>query len=135
MRERSYRSRGGHATHRCEYVVRAADENALVGRCRGGERLGNRNRKEEKRMSLRKLGANKRWPFVMVVAMFLSGISPSFVPQSTVNAQVVTGGAPVGQGFVITADDVRFIYEQIQVAQEHAAGHDLLGTGPFQVSD
>src|SRR5690349_1344372 len=99
--------------HHTGVSTRAADENALVGRCRGGERLGNRNRKEEKRMSLRKLGANKRWPFVMVVAMFLSGISPSFVPQSTVNAQVVTGGAPVGQGFIITPDDYRFIYEQI----------------------
>jgi len=86
-------------------------------------------------MSLRKLGANKRWPFVMVVAMFLSGISPSFVPQSTVNAQVVTGGAPVGQGFVITPDDYRFIYEQILVAQDHAAGGTLLGFGPNQVKD
>src|SRR5690348_11420077 len=56
---------------------------------------------EEDRMSLRKLGANKRWPFVMVVAMFLSGISPSFMPQAQVNAQVVAGGAPVGNGFVI----------------------------------
>src|SRR3954471_13847731 len=86
-------------------------------------------------MSLRKLGANKRWPFVMVAAMFLSGISPSFLSQSTVNAQVVAGGAPVGQGFVINADDVRFIYDQILVAQDHAAGGQLLGTGPNQVSD
>src|SRR4051812_8553728 len=85
-------------------------------------------------MSLRKLGANKRWPFAMVVAMFLSGISPTFLSQP-VNAQVTAGGAPVGQGFVISAEDLRFIYEQIQVAQEHAAGHELLGTGPFQVSD
>src|SRR3954470_11589022 len=86
-------------------------------------------------MSLRKLGANKRWPFVMVAAMFLSGISPSFLSQSTVNAQVVAGGAPVGQGFIINADDVRFIYDQILVAQDHAAGGQLLGTGPNQVSD
>src|SRR3954466_15236691 len=89
----------------------------------------------EDRMSLRKLGANKRWPFVMVVAMFMSGISPSFLSQSTVNAQVVTGGAPVGQGFIINADDVRFIYDQILVAQDHAAGGQLLGSGPHQVSD
>src|SRR3954454_12102675 len=86
-------------------------------------------------MSLRKLGANKRWPFVMVAAMFLSGISPSFLSQSTVNAQVVAGGAPVGQGFIINADDVRFIYDQILVAQDHAAGGTLLGTGPNQVID
>src|SRR4051794_41953948 len=85
-------------------------------------------------MSLRKLGANKRWPFVMVAAMFLSGISPSFLSQSTVNAQVVAGGAPVGQGFVINADDVRFIYDQILVAQDHAAGGELLGPRPNQGS-
>src|SRR5436853_124187 len=86
-------------------------------------------------MSLRKLGANKRWPFVMVAAMFLSGISPSFLSQSTVNAQVVAGGAPVGQGFFINAEDLRFIYDQILVAQDHAAGGVLLGPGPNQVHD
>src|SRR5438874_9611440 len=86
-------------------------------------------------MSLRKLGANKRWPLVMVVAMFLSGISPSFMPQTNVKAQVVDGGAPVGQGFIISAEDYRFIYEQILVAQDHAAGGSLLGTGPNQVLD
>src|SRR5438477_10527845 len=86
-------------------------------------------------MSLRKLGANKRWPLVMVVAMFLSGISPSFLPQTNVKAQTVTGGAPVGQGFIINADDYRFIYEPIFVAQDHAAGGNLLGPGPNQVKD
>jgi beta-lactam-binding protein with PASTA domain len=94
-------------------------------------------------MSLRKLGANKRWPLLMVAAMFLSGISPSFLQQSTVNAQVVAGGAPVGNGFVINADDVRFIYDQILVAQDHATAPSvacptcgtLLGQGAHQVSD
>src|SRR4051794_27346938 len=82
-------------------------------------------------MSLRKLGARKRWPLVMVVAMFFSGVAPAFLPQSTVNAQT----APVGQGFIINAGDLRFIYEQILVAQDHAAGGTLFGTGPNQVSD
>jgi len=86
-------------------------------------------------MSLRKLGANRRWPLLMVVAMFLSGISPSFMPRSTVSAQVVAGGAPVGQGFVISAEDLRFIYDQILVAQDHAAGLSLFGPGPNQVND
>src|SRR5207237_2667862 len=86
-------------------------------------------------MSLRKLGANKRWPFVMVVAMFLSGISPSFMPRSQVSAQVVAGGSAVGQGFIISAEDYRFIDEQILVAQDHAAGGNLLGPGPNQVKD
>jgi beta-lactam-binding protein with PASTA domain len=96
---------------------------------------GIRNRMEEKRMSLRKLGKNKRWPFVMVVAMFVSGISPSFLQQSQVSAQVAAGGSPVGQGFIISAEDYRFIYEQILVAQDHAAGGSLLGQGPNQVKD
>ena len=80
-------------------------------------------------MSLRKIGARKTWPFVMIVAMFMAGISPSFVPQSQVSAQVVVGGAPVGNGFVINADDYRFIYAQILVAQDHAAGGVLRGVG------
>jgi beta-lactam-binding protein with PASTA domain/Ca2+-binding RTX toxin-like protein len=82
-------------------------------------------------MSLRKLGAKKRWPFVMVVAMFFSGVGPAFLPQTAVQAQT----APVGQGFIINAGDLRFIYEQILVAQDHAAGGQLLGTGANQVSD
>jgi beta-lactam-binding protein with PASTA domain/Ca2+-binding RTX toxin-like protein len=67
----------------------------------------------------------------MVAAMFFSGVGPAFLPQSTVNAQT----APVGQGFIINAGDLRFIYEQILVAQDHAAGGSLFGTGPNQVSD
>src|SRR5262249_6234077 len=81
-------------------------------------------------MSLRKLGAKKRWPFVMVVAMFFSGVGPAFLPQqmlpqTTVSAQT----APVGNGFIVTADDLRFIYAQILVAQDHAAGGVLQGVG------
>src|SRR4029079_19002282 len=86
-------------------------------------------------MSLRKIGTNKRWPLLMVVAMFLSGISPSFVQQSTVSAQVVTGGGRAGPGFGSDARELRFIYQQILVAQDHAAGGQLLGNGPNQVSD
>jgi beta-lactam-binding protein with PASTA domain len=43
--------------------------------------------------------------------------------------------AVVSQGFSIDAGDLRFIYDQILVAQDHAAGGTLLGTGPHQVSD
>src|SRR5262249_52536421 len=136
-RARSHHSRGGPASRACEGGRRPATaDDTRVGRAGGRALPRVRTRKEEEdRMSLRKLGANKRWPLLMVVAMFLSGISPSFMSQSTVSAQVVAGGAPVGQGFVINADDLRFIYEQILVAQEHAAGGSLLGGGPNQVSD
>ena len=74
----------------------------------------------------RKLGA-----IVTLVAMLMSPVGgPVFVP--TVKAQSV---APVSQGFAITAGDLRFIFEQILVAQDHAAGGTLLGTGPNQVHD
>ncbi|HMF98819.1 MAG TPA: peroxidase family protein, partial [Vicinamibacterales bacterium] len=74
-------------------------------------------------MSLRKVRAHKRWPLVMVVAMFASGIAPSFVP--AIHAQT----APVGNGFIVNAEDLRFIYAQILVAQDHAAGGVLQGVG------
>jgi hypothetical protein len=67
-----------------------------------------------------------------MIAMTLSPIGrPVFQP--TVHAQ--TQAAPVSQGFNIDAGDLRFIYEQILVAQDHAAGGTLLGSGPNQVSD
>src|SRR4029078_11546230 len=43
--------------------------------------------------------------------------------------------APVSPGFNINAEDLRFIFQQIQVAQAHAAGCTLLGPGPLQVHD
>jgi hypothetical protein len=42
--------------------------------------------------------------------------------------------APVGNGFVIDAGDLRFIFHQIEVGQAHAAGGVLLGPGPNQVN-
>jgi beta-lactam-binding protein with PASTA domain len=92
---------------------------------RGVLEVSERNRNEEDRMSLRKLGASRRWPLVMVVAMFFSGVGPAFLPQTTVSAQT----APVGQGFIVNADDLRFIFAQILVAQDHAAGGVLQGVG------
>jgi Ca2+-binding RTX toxin-like protein len=65
---------------------------------------------------------------------------PFFVPQATLQAQAQT--APVGNGFVVNREDLRFIYQQILVAQTHVATLSasnpcgtLLGTGPNQVSD
>jgi beta-lactam-binding protein with PASTA domain/Ca2+-binding RTX toxin-like protein len=73
-----------------------------------------------------------RWAVAMMIAMTLSPIGqPVFQP--VVHAQQQT--APVSQGFNITAGDLRFIYEQILVAQDHAAGRALLGPGPNQVAD
>jgi len=83
---------------------------------------------------------SRYWAMLTVLAMVLSptGI-PFLAPQAVVQAQVQ--GAPIGNGFVITADDLRFIFHQIQVAQQHtvtlSAGHPcdtLMGPGPNQVN-
>src|SRR6266850_5064572 len=83
-----------------------------------------------KPLTCRRIRSAKSWSIVTLVAMLASGIgSPILTP--AVHAQT----APVGSGFNITATDLRFIYEQILVAQDHAAGGTLLGPGPNQVSD
>src|SRR2546429_4500664 len=74
----------------------------------------------------------KRWAVLTMIAMMLSPIGrPVFQPALQAQQQV----APVSQGFFINAEDLRFIYDQILVAQDHAAGGVLLGPGPNQVHD
>ena len=41
--------------------------------------------------------------------------------------------APVGAGFHLNNSDLRFILDQIHIAEAHAAGGPLLGDGPNQV--
>src|SRR5499426_3135293 len=85
-----------------------------------------------KPLTCRRIRSAKPWAVVTALAMLLSGIgSPIFTP--TVQAQV--SSTTSGQGFTIDAGDLRFIYQQILVAQDHAAGGTLLGSGPNQVSD
>jgi len=78
----------------------------------------------------RRVGSQKRWAVVTAIAMLASTLGGNLIVP-VVHAQT----APVGQGFVLTAGDLRFIYAQILVAQEHAAGGTLLGPGPNQVAD
>src|SRR5262249_23287525 len=80
---------------------------------------------------------SKRWAVVLAIAMMMPGIGGQlFMP--TVQAQSV---APVGAGFTINADDLRFIFHAIEIAQEHSITRTaadpcgtLLGPGPNQVS-
>ena len=81
-----------------------------------------------KLLTCRRPVRSKAWAMVALIAM-LSTTVGRFAPR--VQAQV----APVGQGFTVDAGDLRFIYQQILVAQDHAAGGQLLGPGPNQVSD
>ncbi|HEY3161983.1 MAG TPA: hypothetical protein VGJ78_23635, partial [Vicinamibacterales bacterium] len=75
---------------------------------------------------------SRYWAVVTVLAMIFSptGI-PFLAPQAPLQAQAQ--GAPVGAGFVLDREDLRFIFHQIEVAQDHAAGGTLLGPGPNQV--
>src|SRR5262245_11883384 len=84
-------------------------------------------------LTLRRSRWARPWALLLVMAMALmTNGAPQFLAIS-VNAQ--TQVAPLNQGFNLNAEDVQFIFEQIQVAQANAAGGTLLGTGPFQVSD
>ena len=75
---------------------------------------------------------SKRGAIAMLVAMALTPAgNPIFVPGVQAQQQV----APVSQGLTIDAQDLRFIFQQILVAQDHAAGGTLLGPGPNQVSN
>src|SRR5262245_12256132 len=43
--------------------------------------------------------------------------------------------APVGAGFVLNVDDLRFIFHQIEISEAHAGGGALFGPGPNQVNE
>src|SRR6185503_5413059 len=81
--------------------------------------------------------ARLRWlrpcAIVLTIAMALMTNGGSHWLMPVVSAQ--QQASPVSQGFHLLPEDLRFIYEQILVAQDHAAGGNLLGPGPNQVSD
>src|SRR3954467_2982000 len=82
----------------------------------------------------RRIRSSKRWAVATLVAMIVSTVSPVLVP--TVHAQT----APVGAGFVLDAEDLRFIFHAIEIAQQHSVTRTaanpcgtLLGPGANQV--
>ena len=88
-------------------------------------------------LTCRRIRSSKWWSVATVIAMIASTVSPALVP--TVSAQ--TGTAPVGAGFTIDPDDLRFIFHAIEVAQAHAVTRTnanpcgtLVGPGPNQVN-
>src|SRR6059058_2116308 len=109
-------------------------------RCRvgfGGVCNGNADSCLEEIMSSSKLltcrrpRSARRWALALTIAMVMPGVGGQLFVPATVHAQT----APTGSGFTINAEDLRFIYDQILVAQDHAAGGTLLGPGPNQVHD
>jgi hypothetical protein len=69
-----------------------------------------------------------------MLAMVLSGNAPLFVPAQSAVVQAQAPD-PNAVGFVLTVGDLRFIFKQIEIAQEHAAGNPLFGPGPLQVNE
>ena len=82
----------------------------------------------------RRAGWARPWAIALVIAMALmTNGAPQFL-MMVVDVDAQQQVAPVGNGFVINDDDLRFIFKQIQVAQANAAGGALLGPGPNQVN-
>ena len=78
----------------------------------------------------RRVHSHKRWAVATAIAMTMTTASgPALVP--AVHAQ----GGPGAVGFVLDANDLRFIYRQIQIAENHASGEPLFGPGANQVPE
>ncbi len=71
----------------------------------------------------------KQWAAATMLAMVLTTTGSPFMTP-TVHAQETAR-----VGFVLNAGDLRFIFHQIEIAQAHAAGGQLLGPGPNQVNE
>ena len=84
-------------------------------------------------MTSRRTRLARPMAIVMTITTALMTNGGSRFLSSEVQAQ--TQVAPVNQGFVIVAEDLRFIYKQILVAQDHAAGGTLVGPGPNQIDN
>ncbi len=70
----------------------------------------------------------------MAVALSgLAGCSRGRTSEPQATLTTAQAAAPVGQGFNLNASDLRFILQQIRIAESHAAGGTLLGPGPDQV--
>src|SRR3954462_12732950 len=78
-------------------------------------------------MSFMKMRDKSRWRNTLLLSQALL---LALYPMTSAKAQT----APVGNGFTINAEDLRFIFHAIEVAQAHSAGGVLLGTGPNQVN-
>src|SRR5262245_7722312 len=85
---------------------------------------------QPKRFTCRRIRWQKQWAIVAMIALIMSTFG---APRSgrVVHAQ----GGPAAVGFVLDAGDLRFILRQIQIAEAHAAGGQLLGPGTNQVPE
>jgi hypothetical protein len=65
----------------------------------------------------------------LLITMLVSTAGPGLAPVARAQA------GPASVGFVLDAGDLRFIFRQIEIAQAHAAGGQLLGPGANQVNE
>jgi Ca2+-binding RTX toxin-like protein len=87
-----------------------------------------------KPFTCRRTRSARRWAIATTIAMVLSTNGGQFLVP-TIKAQVPSAGSSSAVGFVLNAGDLRFIFRQIQIAEAHAAGGQLLGPGPLQVNE
>jgi beta-lactam-binding protein with PASTA domain len=96
-------------------------------------------RRPFKILTCRRTPSARRWAIVAMLAMMLTGNgAPFLVPGGS---SVVHAQASAAVGFVLNAGDIRFIFRQIQIAQEHVAALATnpaatpFGPGPLQVNE
>src|SRR4029077_1681293 len=90
-------------------------------------------------LTCRRTPSARRWAIVAMLAMLLTGNgAPLLVPGG---GTVVHAQATAAVGFVLNAGDLRFIFRQIEIAQEHVAqlatnpAATPFGPGPLQVNE
>ncbi|MFZ4718849.1 MAG: peroxidase family protein [Ilumatobacteraceae bacterium] len=76
------------------------------------------------RESTKDRGATGRWRSPVALTLAAATLTPVVAPWGTTGA-----AAPVGQGFHVNASDLRFILQQIEIAEHHVA-NTTLETGP-----
>src|SRR3982751_6834807 len=78
-------------------------------------------------MSFMRMRDKSRWRNTLLLSQALL---LALYPMTSAQAQT----APVGNGFVLDVEDIRFIFHAIEVGQANSAGGVLLGSGPNQVN-
>ena len=84
--------------------------------------------------NLRHLSRSQRFARAVFCVLASAAVASLSVLVGLSTSGSAQAAAPVGQGFNLNAGDLRFMLTQIKIAEAHAAGGQLLGSGPFQVS-
>ena len=80
-------------------------------------------------LTCRRAPSARRWAIVTMLAMV------AMTSGGTLTTPRVHAQQTAAVGFALNAGDLRFIFHQIEIAQAHAAGGQLLGPGANQVAE